>query len=54
MAVVYLVFAYVFFFTNMFGESIHGGLRMVLGALLGFYGIFRVFRAIKRIVKKNE
>ena len=54
MSIVYLAFAYIFFFTNMFGDSIHGVVRMALGTLLGFYGIFRVFRAIRRIVKKNE
>lgn len=53
MAVLYLTFGIVFLFTSLFG-FIQGWIRIALGILLGVYGIFRIFRAVMKIIGKNE
>ncbi|MCC8146284.1 MAG: hypothetical protein LIO93_07570 [Bacteroidales bacterium] len=54
MAVLYLLFGFLFLFSSLFDNIIQGGLRIALGIVLGLYGIFRIFRAIKKIVQKNN
>ena len=53
MAVLYLVFSVVCLFpslTRIHFEPQFEGIRMVLGIILGIYGIFRVYRAIRKLV----
>lgn len=47
MAVFYLVVAYIILCTERF-DSIGKEIRLPLGILLGVYGLFRVYRAIRR------
>ncbi len=55
MAFFYLAFAYVLLFTERFSDSIVSEIRLPLGILLGVYGLFRIYRAVKRFfVKKTE
>ncbi|MDR2086068.1 MAG: hypothetical protein LBP72_02715 [Dysgonamonadaceae bacterium] len=57
MAVLYLVFGVIFLFTSLFdvalmkisGPDIHS-IKIVLGAILGLYGIFRIYRAVKKLI----
>ena len=52
MAVLYLVFAVVFLFPSLFHfqfASQFEGIRVALGIVLGVYGIFRVYRVIKKL-----
>jgi hypothetical protein len=59
MAVFYLLFACAFLFPSVFhiafAEQLES-VRVALGAVIGLYGIFRVYRAIKKIMRssKNE
>ena len=49
MALLYLAVSFILLFTKLFGNSIPDkNLRLFLGILLGFYGIFRVYRAIRK------
>jgi hypothetical protein len=54
MSVAYLALAIILLFTPLFGFSIQGGLRIVLGVLFGLYGLFRIFRVYKKIIQKDE
>lgn len=54
MAILYLGFGGIFLFSPIFGNIITGGVRIGLGIVLALYGIFRVFRAIRKIVQRNE
>ena len=49
MAVLYLAFGAIFLFTSLFA-TIKGEMRIALGVLVGVYGIFRIFRAIKKML----
>jgi hypothetical protein len=54
MAVLYLVFAVVFLFPSLFHlqlnrDVISEGMGIALGSILGVYGIFRIYRVIKKI-----
>ncbi|MDR0505802.1 MAG: hypothetical protein LBH32_03140 [Dysgonamonadaceae bacterium] len=54
MAVFYMVAGYVFLFTNFLDNIISNGvfdrgLKIALGIVVGFYGIFRVYRVIKKL-----
>ncbi|GHT02163.1 hypothetical protein FACS189440_09910 [Bacteroidia bacterium] len=51
MAVLYLVFAAVFLFPSLFylHLAIQGGLGTALGIILAVYGIFRIYRVIKKL-----
>jgi hypothetical protein len=49
MAVVYLTVGIILLFTSLY-QPISGILRMVLGVLFGTYGIFRVYRALKKLL----
>jgi hypothetical protein len=53
MSIVYLALAVILLFTPLF-PSIQGGLRIGIGILFGLYGLFRTFRAYKKITWKNE
>jgi hypothetical protein len=56
MAVLYLVFGVMFLFTSIpdaalmkiGGTDVHS-LKIALGLILGLYGIFRIYRAIKKL-----
>ncbi len=54
MAILYLTLSFLFLFTNLFVDSIGGTVRILLGVLLGIYGIFRVYRALKKLFRKTE
>jgi len=54
MAVAYLAIGVFLLFTNMLDNRIHTGMRIGLGVTLGLYGVFRVYRAYKKITQKNE
>ena len=55
MAFLYLAVSFILLFTRFFEDSIpNKNLRLLLGILLGFYGIFRVYRAIKKSKSKND
>jgi hypothetical protein len=54
MAVAYLVIGVVLLFTNFLNNRLHPGMRIGLGITLGLYGVFRVYRAYKKISQKNE
>ena len=49
MSVIYLIFGLLFLFTPVFANVINGWIRIVLGILLGIYGLFRIFRAVKKL-----
>jgi uncharacterized membrane protein HdeD (DUF308 family) len=51
MAVLYLVCGVVFLFTPYFDAVFSNriGLKPALGIVLGLYGIFRIYRAIKKL-----
>lgn len=53
MSVIYLIVAYVLLFTNTFkGSMMSDGVRIGLGIIFALYGIFRVYRAIRKSLKK--
>ena len=54
MAVLYLIFGAVFLFTPVFDKVIQGGFSIALGIVLVLYGIFRIFRAVRRIISKDN
>jgi len=55
MAIVYAFASYVFLFTHFFDNSIlPRGMRIGLGIVLGLYGLFRIYRAYKKITQINE
>ena len=52
MAVLYLMFSVVCLFPSLFHfrfASQFEGIRIVLGIILGIYGIFRIYRVIKKL-----
>lgn len=53
MSVLYLVFAVIFLFPSLlhlaFAPQLES-IRVVLGIILGLYGIFRVYRVIKKLI----
>ncbi len=53
MSVFYLAFAGIFLFTDIFAEAVNGSIRIALGILLAFYGIFRVYRVLKKLFAKK-
>jgi hypothetical protein len=50
MSVLYLSVGILFLVTPYYSYAINGGIRTGLGVLLGLYGMFRVFRAIRRVM----
>ena len=54
MSVFYLVMSFVLLFTVFFENTISKSIRLFLGILLGFYGIFRVYRAVKKFQNRNR
>jgi predicted membrane channel-forming protein YqfA (hemolysin III family) len=60
MAACYCIFGVILLFGSLFksvfrNASINDGLRIMLGILLGLYGVFRVYKAIQKIkLLKNE
>jgi hypothetical protein len=52
MSVLYLVFAVLFLFPSLFHIQFAAQLesiRVALGVILGIYGIFRVYRVVKKL-----
>ena len=54
MALAYVGISIVLLFTPLLNRNLQGGLRIGLGVILGFYGVFRVFRACKKLTLKDE
>lgn len=54
MSLFYVAFAVVFLFTDLFIDTVNGPIRLSVGILLGIYGIFRVYRALKKLFAKEE
>ena len=54
MAVAYLVIGVILLFTNFLNNRLHPGMRIGLGVTLGLYGVFRMYRAYRKISQKNE
>jgi len=54
MALFYVAFSIVLLFTDLLSRNIPKELRIGLGIILGIYGIFRVYRAYKKIAQKEE
>ena len=63
MAFLYLAMSFVLLFTKLFEEAISKfvvigqtfkNMQLFLGILLGFYGIFRVYRAIRKFRNMNK
>lgn len=54
MSIFYVFFAIIFLFTNLFTNVIYGNLRIALGVLLGVYGVFRVYRAVRKMVQQHR
>ena len=53
MSLLYLGVSYILIFTKLFEDTVSDkNIRLLLGLLLGFYGIFRVYRAIKKFQNK--
>ena len=54
MALLYLVISFILLFTKLFEDAITDkSIRLFLGILLGFYGIFRVYRAFVKFRNRN-
>ena len=49
MSLAYLAFSVIFLFTELFIDTVSGTPRLMVGILLGIYGIFRVYRALKKL-----
>ncbi|MDR1783255.1 MAG: hypothetical protein LBR13_03240 [Dysgonamonadaceae bacterium] len=49
MAVVYLAVGIILLFTSLY-PPINGVLRTVLGILFAVYGVFRVYRAVRKLL----
>lgn len=58
MSVFYLALAYIVLFTELFANAIDYKYRLILAIILTLYGIYRIYRAAKKIkiknAKKNE
>lgn len=54
MSVLYILFSILLLFTNIFAGSLENKTRIILGLVLGIYGIFRVYRALKKLFIKDR
>lgn len=55
MAALYLILAYILLCTTIFSASIaNPTVRYTLGGLLAVYGIFRIYRAIRKFIRRNK
>jgi hypothetical protein len=54
MSLFYLAFAVIFLFTDLFMDTVSGTIRLLVGILLGIYGIFRIYRALRKLFAKEE
>jgi hypothetical protein len=50
MSVFYVFLAYILAFTETFGHLMDYPVRLVLGIILFLYGIYRVYRAVEKII----
>ncbi|MDR1718499.1 MAG: hypothetical protein LBR67_00040 [Dysgonamonadaceae bacterium] len=53
MAVFYVALSALLLFTNVF-DTIQGNVRLWVGVVLGLYGLFRIYRALKKLFQKEE
>ncbi|MDR0798272.1 MAG: hypothetical protein LBN18_00720 [Dysgonamonadaceae bacterium] len=51
MAALYILFAIIFLFPSWFHlhMAVQDGIRIALGAILGVYGVFRIYRVINKL-----
>jgi len=54
MAVVYVALSIVLLFTPFFDRTVPKELKIGVGIVLGIYGLFRIYRAYKKIKQRNE
>ncbi|MDR3219214.1 MAG: hypothetical protein LBU22_09630 [Dysgonamonadaceae bacterium] len=59
MAILYFVIGLILLFAPLFhsvfkSAHINDGLRMMLGIILGLYGMFRIYRSIRRLNLKDR
>ena len=54
MAFFYVAISIILLFTPLFNRTIQEGLRIGLGIICGLYGLFRIYRAYKKITWKDE
>jgi membrane protein required for beta-lactamase induction len=54
MSLFYLAFSVIFLFTDLFEDTVYGMVRLLVGILLGIYGIFRIYRALRKLLTKEE
>ena len=54
MAFIYVALSIVLLFTSLLNRNLQEGIRIGLGVLLGLYGLFRVYRAYKKLTLKDE
>ncbi|MDR2475833.1 MAG: hypothetical protein LBD45_08235 [Bacteroidales bacterium] len=54
MAVVYVILAYLLLFTDTFDRGLPKGIRIGLGCIFTAYGVFRIYRALKKGMKRKE
>ena len=54
MVIVYLAFGIVLLFTDLMNSYLQVWARIGLGIAFGLYGVFRVFRAYKKITIEND
>ena len=49
MSLAYIAFSVIFLFTELLKDTVSGIPRLSVGILLGIYGIFRMYRALKKL-----
>ncbi len=54
MAVLYVCIAYLLLATPVLNQWIAEGFRLPLGIILGLYGLFRVYRAIRKLKSAKD
>ncbi len=54
MSVFYIAFSVIFLFTDLFIDTVSGTIRLLVGILLGIYGIFRAYRSLRKLLAKEE
>ncbi len=53
MSLLYLCMSYILLFTRIFEDAVSDkNIRLVLGILLGVYGIFRIYRAVRKFLNR--
>jgi hypothetical protein len=52
MAIVYVALSFILLFTSLLSRNIQKEFRIGFGVVFGFYGLFRVYRAYRKISQK--